>query len=141
MAADGHPEPAGGPVDPEATKNASQGPSGAPGGSGRPIPCRQCPTCPFIPGQEREGWHPGARTALAAMVSGDAVTSLTAPFMECHDVPRSVCAGFARTIGHESVKLRLFVSRRRLTVPPPMPGAVRSFAELDARCAGAKNWN
>jgi uncharacterized protein YigA (DUF484 family) len=47
------------------------------------------------------------------MVSGDAVTSLTAPFMECHDVPRSVCAGFARTIGHESVKLRLFVSLRR----------------------------
>ncbi len=99
------------------------------------IPCRLCPTCPFRPGNERLGWEPGARRTLREGMER------LGWFMECHDTPRAACAGFVACLGRESVGVRYAVAQGRLRPLRPLPGAVRSFAELDQRAAGAPNWN
>lgn len=98
------------------------------------IPCRQCRTCPFLPGHEREGWDPGARTALLAGLDD------WRWFMECHEKERAACAGFVRVLGRESIAVRLAVCRGRLRPLRPVRGMARDFAELDARAAGAPGW-
>ncbi len=98
------------------------------------IPCRLCVTCPFRPGREREGWHPGSRTALL-----EGLPQLHW-FMECHSQEQAACAGFVMCLGPESNGVRLAVIEKRLRIIEPAPGMVRSFAELDARAAGAKGW-
>lgn len=101
----------------------------------QPIPCRLCKTCPFRPGNERQGWHPGSRTALLA--------GMAHPFwfMECHLQERSACAGFVMVLGPEANGVRLAVLQGRLRPREPAPGMARSFAELDQRAAGAAGWD
>jgi len=98
------------------------------------IPCRMCPTCPFRPGNEREGWEPGARTDLIAGLER------LDWFMECHDEPEAACAGWVGTMGRESLAVRLAVLRGRLRPVEPMPGQAEGFAEFDERARGAKGW-
>lgn len=88
----------------------------------------------FRPGNEREGWEEGARTA---MVRGlDNIVWL----MECHSARRAACAGFVAALGPESLGVRLAVLRGRLRPIEPAPGMARSFAELDERAQGAEGW-
>lgn len=98
------------------------------------ILCRQCRTCPFLPGNERLGWHEGARTALLAGLDD------WRWFMEYHEKERAACAGFVRVLGPESISVRLAVIRGRLRPLRPGPGMAQDFAELDARAAGAPGW-
>lgn len=101
---------------------------------GRPSLCK---TCPFHPGREREGWEPHARTNLLKIMED--------PFMlmECHHTPKTPCSGFLRTIGAEAnpVRVRLRLGWLDPKDVVPLPGGVQSFAELDALCEGAENWD
>ena len=102
---------------------------------GAKIPHRLCRTCPFKPGHEREGWLPGARTRLYK--GKDDLSWL----MECHTTSETACHGFLATVGHEFLGVRLAVIRRRLELPPPIPGGASSLEELDRLCEGAENWD
>ena len=100
----------------------------------QPIKCRLCPTCPFRPGNEREGWHRGSRTGMIA--------GLQHPhwFMECHEKARHACAGFVAVLGPESLGVRLALVLKRLKPIRPLRGMAKSFAELDERAQGAPGW-
>lgn len=101
---------------------------------GDPIPCRLCSTCPFRPGNEREGWHEGARTDLLQGLQR------LDWFMECHEQEHAACAGFVACLGPESLAVRLAMIQGRLRPIEPAPRMARSFAEFDERAHGAKGW-
>lgn len=99
---------------------------------------RPCKSCPFWPGNERVGWEPNAKRSLQGMES--AGLGEKGAIMECHSASQAVCAGWGAGLGRNSLTLRFLQITGRAPRFKCIKGQAMTLEELDARAAGAPNW-